>query len=135
MGGVPQKKQKTEKPFKDYINWFEIPAVNFQQALDFYNHIYAMEMETKHDDNYSMAFFPATTGIGGAIVAGPGSMPSDTGPLLYLNGGKDLNTILQRVEVAGGRIVLPKTLINEESGYFAIFIDCEGNKLALHSKK
>ncbi len=135
MGGVSQKKTKTEKPFKDYISWFEIPAVNFQQAVDFYNHVYAIDMETNQDENYTMAFFPATTGIGGAIVAGPGSTPSDTGPLLYLNGGKDLNIILHRVEDAGGRIVLPKTLINEESGYFAIFIDCEGNKLALHSKK
>ncbi|MEX2350391.1 MAG: VOC family protein [Flavobacteriaceae bacterium] len=134
MGGVSSKKQKTEKPFKDYVNWFEIPAVNFQQAVNFYNHIYAMDMEINQDENYTMAFFPATTGIGGAIVAGPGSTPSDTGPLLYLNGGKDLNTILQRVEKAGGRIVLPKTLINEDSGYFAIFIDSEGNKLALHSK-
>lgn len=134
MGGISKKKPKTEKPFRDYINWFEIPAVNFQQALDFYNHIYAIDMETKYDDNYSMAFFPTKNGVGGAIVAGPGSMPSDTGPLLYLNGGHDLNTILQRVEKAGGRIVLPKSLINQEAGYFAIFIDCEGNKLALHSK-
>jgi len=39
------------------------------------------------------------------------------------------------VEPAGGRIVMPKPHINEESGYFAIFIDSEGNKLALHSEK
>jgi len=70
-----------------------------------------------------------------AIVAGPGSTPSDSGPLIYLNAGKDLNQILNRIEPAGGRIIMPKTMINEESGYFAIFIDSEGNKLALHSKK
>jgi len=29
---------------------------------------------------------------------------------------------------------MPKTLISADAGYFAIFIDCEGNKLALHSK-
>lgn len=80
-------------------------------------------------------FFLQKNGIGGAIVAGPGSTPSDTGSLLYLNGGKDLNLILEKVEAAGGRIIMPKTLINEEAGYFAIFIDSEGNKLALHSKK
>jgi predicted enzyme related to lactoylglutathione lyase len=82
-----------------------------------------------------MAFFPATDGIGGAIVKGPGSIPNDSGPLLYLNGGKDLNEILKKVPNAGGRIVLPKTLISDDAGYFAIFIDTEGNKLALHSKK
>ncbi len=81
-----------------------------------------------------MAFFPAKNGIGGAIVAGPGSTPCATGTLLYLNGGEDLNQILSKVEEAGGRVVMSKTLINEDSGYFAIFIDSEGNKLALHSQ-
>lgn len=135
MGGTSLKKQKEEKPFTNFISWFEIPAVNFQQAVDFYNHIYAIDMEKNFSDNHAMAFFPAKNGVGGAIVAGPGSTPSDTGSLLYLNGGKDLNLILEKVEAAGGRIIMPKTLINEEAGYFAIFIDSEGNKLALHSKK
>ncbi len=133
MGGVPSKKQKANKAFKDYISWFEIPAVNFKQAVAFYSHIYNIDMELNYNGNHAMAFFPAKNGIGGAVVAGPGSTPSDTGALLYLNGGKDLNNILSRVEDAGGRIVMPKTLINEESGYFAIFMDSEGNKLALHS--
>jgi predicted enzyme related to lactoylglutathione lyase len=31
--------------------------------------------------------------------------------------------------------VMGRTLISEEAGYFALFIDTEGNKLALHSKK
>ncbi|MGK7389260.1 MAG: VOC family protein [Candidatus Cyclobacteriaceae bacterium M2_1C_046] len=135
MGGVSSKKQKAEKPLTNYISWFEIPAVNFQQAVNFYNHIYGIDMETNFSGNHAMAFFPAKNGIGGAIVAGPGSTPSDTGSLLYLNGGKDLNLILERIEPAGGRIVMPKTLITEEAGYFAIFIDSEGNKLALHSNK
>lgn len=134
MGGVSSKKKKQET-LKNYVSWFEIPAINFQQAVDFYNQIYGIEMEKNFDGNYAMAFFPAEKGIGGAIVAGPGSTPSDTGPLIYLNAGKDLNIILKRIEQAGGRIVMPKTMINEESGYFAIFIDSEGNKLALHSKK
>ena len=135
MGGVTSGSKKDKGLFKDYVSWFEIPAVNFQQAVDFYNYIYGIEMEKNFDGNYAMAFFPANEGIGGAIVAGPGSTPSDTGPLIYLNGGKDLNLILKKVEKAGGRIIMPKTLINKESGYFAIFIDSEGNKLALHSKK
>lgn len=134
MGGVPSKKQKTENNITNYISWFEIPAVNFQQAVNFYNHIYGIEMEQNFNGNLAMAFFPAKNGIGGAIVAGPDSTPCDTGTLLYLNGGKDLNHILSKVEEAGGRIVMPKTLINVEHGFFAIFIDSEGNKLALHSK-
>lgn len=134
MGGITSKKKKEGIAVKDFISWFEIPAINFQQAVDFYNRIFKIEMETNFDGNYAMAFFPVNNGVGGAVVAGPGSTPGDTGPLLYLNAGKDLSRILKRIEPAGGRIVMPKTLINKESGHFAIFIDPEGNKLALHSK-
>lgn len=134
MGGTTSNKKKKEKII-NCINWFEIPAINFQQSVDFYNTIFGIEMEKNFNGNYAMAFFPAEKGIGGAVVAGPGSTPGDSGPLLYLNAGEDLSIVLDRVELAGGRIVMPKTLINEESGHFAVFIDSEGNKLALHSNK
>jgi hypothetical protein len=133
MGGVSPKKKKEEQPVKDFISWFEIPAINFQQAVAFYNYIFNMEMEKNSESNYAMAFFPINKGIGGAIIAGPGSTPSDTGTLIYLNAGKDLTQVLKRIEPAGGRVIMSKTLINKESGYFALFIDSEGNKLALHS--
>lgn len=72
-------------------------------------------------------------GIGVAIVQGEGYIPSEKGIRIYLNGGDDLNTVLHRVEGAGAKIVLPKTQIAPDLGYFAVFIDCEGNQLALHS--
>jgi len=126
-------KAKTMR-LKHFVNWFEIPALNFHRAVNFYNQIYGIEMETTNMNNYDMAFFPANKGIGGAVVYGEGCIPSDAGPLVYLNGGRDLDVILSRIEPAGGRIILQKTLINEAVGYFALFIDTEGNRLALHSK-
>lgn len=132
MGSTSSKK-KTKLSSKDYISWFEIPAFNFQQAVGFYNQIYDIQMEVFSSNGHAMAIFPTDGGIGGAVVAGPGSVPSEHGPLIYLNAGKDLNTVLTKVEPAGGRVIMSKTLINDESGYFAIFIDSEGNKLALHS--
>ena len=132
MGSVTSNISK--RKLKHYINWFEIPALNLERAVAFYNQIYGIEMETHELDNYSMAFFPANKGIGGAIVMGQGCIPSETGTLVYLNGGKDLSPVLEKIEPAGGRIVLPKTQINDAAGYFAIFIDSEGNRLALHSK-
>ena len=92
-------------------------------------------MEITETGAYSMALFPADNGIGGALVKGEGSIPGEIGTLVYLNAGKDLNTVLNKIQDAGGHIILEKTLISEESGYFALFIDTEGNKLALHSKK
>lgn len=132
--GSTSGKNKKPAVLKDYVSWFEIPAHNFEQALAFYNHIYDINMETTSSNTHRMAFFPANGGIGGAVVCGPGSNPSDSGPLLYINGGNDLNNVLNRVEDAGGRVVMKKTLISKEGGYFAIFIDSEGNKLAIHSK-
>ena len=117
-----------------FVSWFEIPALNFERAVRFYSEIYQVKMETNEMNGYSMAFFPGNHQIGGAIITGEGSEPSDKGPLLYLNGGSDLDRVLGRVEAAGGRVLMPKQIINEDARYFALFIDSEGNKLALHSK-
>lgn len=130
------KHVKKERPLnlKHFVNWFEIPAYNFERAVSFYSQIYAIEMDSTEINGYFMAFFPAKNGIGGAVVAGEGCTPNTTGPLLYLNGGKDLDIVLSRVEPAGGRVIMGKTLINDAVGYFALFMDTEGNRLALHSK-
>ena len=117
---------------KDFVSWFEIPVYDIQRATAFYNSVYNIQMEVSVNGEYAMAFFPADHGIGGALVAGPGCTPTDTGVLIYLNAGNDLEIVLGRVELAGGRVIMSRTLINEQSGYFAIFIDTEGNRLAFH---
>ncbi len=133
MGSTAGSKKKTSHK-KDFVSWFEIPSLNFQQSVIFYNYIFDIEMEQNVTESNSMAFFPVKNGIGGAIISGVGSIPSDVGPLIYLNAGNDLNDVLNKVEPGGGRIIMKKTLISKQDGYFAIFIDCQGNKLALHSK-
>lgn len=134
MKTPPKKKKEAEKiEIDNYINWFEIPALNIDRAVEFYNNIFQIEMKMASMNGYSMAYFPTKTGTGGAIISGEGSVPSQKGPLIYLNGGEDLQNVLSRVESAGGRVLMPKQLIDEEAGCFALFIDSEGNKLALHS--
>jgi predicted enzyme related to lactoylglutathione lyase len=119
---------------KNSINWFEIPVTDFERAKLFYSMIYNYEMpEEKMGANHLGFFLVKQGGIGGAIVHGEGYIPSPDGTLVYLNGGKDLNTMLDRVEKAGGKILKPKTKINDNLGYFAIFVDSEGNRVALHS--
>ena len=58
---------------------------------------------------------------------------SAKGTMPYLNGGEDLTEMLGRINDAGGNVVLPKTKISDEVGFMAIFMDTEGNKVALHS--
>ncbi|MEI6263723.1 MAG: VOC family protein [Sphingobacteriia bacterium] len=127
-------KLKKQSVFKNFVTWFEIPAYNHFRSVAFYNYIYGIEITTVEINGLAMGFFPAESGIGGAIVTGPGCVPSEIGPLIYLNGGEDLNSVLYKVNEAGGRVLMEKTYISDTAGYFALFIDSEGNRLALHSK-
>ncbi len=118
------------------INWFEIPASDLKRACDFYANVLSQEVHTQDINGLKMGFLHnGEDGVGGALVAGDGYSPSADGALVYLNGGEDLNTPLSRVEKSGGQVVLPKTKISDEIGYFAMFIDSEGNKVAFHSPK
>jgi predicted enzyme related to lactoylglutathione lyase len=115
------------------INWFELPAKNFDRAVKFYGEILAAELQLMDNPQMKMAFFPTTErGVGGCVTHGNGNRPNAEGTLVYLNGGEDLGTPLSRVEAAGGSVVMPKTSIGE-NGYMAIFLDTEGNRVALHS--
>lgn len=127
-------KLKEQSEFKDFVTWFEIPAYNHYRSVAFFNYIYGIEITTVELNGFAMGFFPAENGIGGAIVTGQGCVPSEIGPLIYLNGGFDLNTVLSKVNEAGGRVIMEKSYLSDTAGYFALFIDSEGNRLALHSK-
>jgi len=116
------------------INWFELPAKNLDRAKAFYEAVLEMEMIVPFSD-MKYAMFPADMmngEIGGGLVEQEGHEPSQQGALIYLNGGPDLDVPLARVEVAGGKIVMPKTSIGQ-NGFMARFIDTEGNLVAFHS--
>lgn len=121
---------------KNAINWYEIPAADFERARKFYSAIYDFEMPEFPMSPVRMGILlydDKNQGTGGAIVFGDGYAPSKEGPKICLNSASDLNTVLQRVEKAGGKILLPKSLITEELGYLAVFEDTEGNQISLHS--
>ena len=121
---------------KNAINWFEIPVKNFESSKTFYETILDTQLDIVEMKEMGslMGFFPSDmeNGVGGSIISGPGYEPSQKGSLVYLNGGDDLTASLDRVEQAGGTVIVPKTSIGEH-GFIAQFIDPEGNKVALHS--
>lgn len=120
------------------INWFEIPAKNFERACKFYSNVLGGDIHEMQMDQLRFGFMPNFSqqdgGVGGAVVSGDGYEPSDKGSVVYLNGGEDLNNPLNKVEAAGGKVVMPKTGIGE-NGFIAHFIDTEGNRVAFHSMK
>ena len=119
------------------INWFEIPAKDFDRACKFYAEVLDGEVQ-KMDSPTGLkyGFLPGTEpkSVGGTVVAGEGYEPTTKGTMVYLNGGDDLDVPLGRVEKAGGKILLSKTSIGK-NGFMAQFTDTEGNKVALHSMK
>jgi predicted enzyme related to lactoylglutathione lyase len=120
------------------ITWFEIPVTDFDRANKFYSSLFAVEtLHTEQFGPWKMGFFPMETqeGVGGAIVFGENCTPNAGGVLVYINAGEDLTEMMNRIEPAGGKVIKQKTLIKEDIGYFAMFMDTEGNKLALHSRK
>ena len=120
---------------ENLINWFEIPATDFNRSVKFYKQILEADVQETEMFGMKMGFMPTDgTNVSGAVVQGEGYTPSMEGAVIYLNGGNDLQNMLSRVEVAGGKVIVPKTQISPEIDYFAMFIDTEGNKMALHSK-
>ncbi len=119
---------------ENVINWFEIPATDFGRAVLFYNAVLGLEIKETEMFGTKTGFFPADgKNVSGAIVQGDDYKPSSDGVIAYLNGGNDLQTILNRVESHHGKVIVPKTQISPEMGYFGMFIDTEGNKMAVHS--
>ena len=120
------------------ISWFEVPATNLERAQKFYETIFGINLISMDLPNIKMRMFPLDdmmTGVGGAIVDSGGfHKPSATdGPLIYLNANPDVQNVLDKVEAAGGKIMVPKTEISPEYGYMAVIIDTEGNRIGLHS--
>ncbi len=120
------------------ISWFEIGTSDLNRATKFYETIFGVTLTPLDLDNIKMRMFPLVdmmTQVGGAIVDSGGfHKPSATdGPLIYLNGNPDVQNVLDKVEAAGGKIMVPKTMISPEYGFMAVILDSEGNRIGLHS--
>ncbi|MEX0362516.1 VOC family protein [Flagellimonas sp.] len=119
---------------KSYVSIFEIPATDITRAINFYEHILDLKIEKFEMPDMEMGILPYEEQlVTGVITKGEGFQPSADGTTIYLNGGDNLQTILDKVEENGGQIMVPKTPHADEMGFFALFIDSEGNKMGLHS--
>lgn len=123
--------------YTNAVSWFEIPATDLARAQTFYETIFGRPLVTMDFPNIKMRMFPIEDmmGVGGAVVDSGGfHKPSATeGPLIYLNANPDVQMVLDKIETAGGQILVPKTEISPDYGHMAVFLDTEGNRIALHS--
>lgn len=118
---------------KNAVNWFELPAKNFDRAVKFYSAVLNAEVRKEDVNGEPNGILPyGDPGVGGAIVKRDGFNPTPTGAIVYLNVAGDIDGAQARIEPAGGKVILPKTHIGDP-GYVAIFTDTEGNRVGLHS--
>ncbi len=115
------------------LNWFEIPVTEVARAKKFYETAFDIEMQEMEMMGMQMVMFPSQSPkSSGALVKSPNHQPSTQGSIVYLNGNPNLQTILNKIESAGGKVTMPKTSIGE-NGNMAFFLDTEGNLVGLHS--
>lgn len=114
------------------ITWFEIPSNNFDRAVAFYETVLNVALKREEMDAIAMAVFPHADGqAAGAVVSGAPYQPAADGVCIYLY-STDFDAALQRVEQNGGKVVMPRMSIGP-NGFIAHFIDCEGNRIGLHT--
>ena len=120
------------------INWFEIPATDIDRATKFYEAIFSITMHSMGEMmGMKMAGFPSDPMNGkasGGLVQGPMHTPSQDGAVIYLNASPSIQAVLDRIEPAGGKVIMPRTQISPEIGYMAFFVDTEGNRIGLHAQ-
>lgn len=122
------------------ITWFEIPVLDTERAKKFYETILDIKMVIKVDGKEEAVFFPynpnviqATSGrVTGVLSKADKNIPSMNGTLVYINASPSIQTVLDKTEQVGGKVILPKTKM--PAGFIAIIIDSEGNRVGLHSE-
>lgn len=115
------------------ITHIEIPAPDFNKAVEFYSEVFNWGIEVVTVDHY--AFFTiGNTGAGGGLDASLVAAPAKTGPQLVIN-VDDIDSMLNKIQAGGGTILTPKQEIPGGHGFYCEFTDPNQNYLQLHSRK
>lgn len=135
-----QKLKKIDEQ-TNILTWFEIPVTDIGRAQKFYETILDIKMVKRTDGEDEAVFFPfdpnviqATSGrVTGVLSKTERNIPSSHGTIVYINASPSIQTVLDKVEKAGGKVISPKIQI--PPGFIAIMIDSEGNKVGLHAEQ
>jgi predicted enzyme related to lactoylglutathione lyase len=118
------------------FSYVAIPASIFDRAFQFYSVITGGRIVKNELAPFPMAYFVDKENSNiGHLFQLPNFKSSSDGVIVYMEFADDLNETLSKIKNAGGSVVMPKTLIAPGKGFWALFLDTEGNKLALHSNQ
>ena len=133
-----------------FISWFEIPARDFNRAMEFYKNVFKKEIDIYDFSGVAHGVFRLEGELTGAIVDSENEDAIQYGAILFFDANPDMSEILDLVEENGGEVLqrkalikntrandgmaeIPQNLIDGNIGYYAYFEDCEGNKMGLYS--
>jgi uncharacterized protein len=118
------------------ITWFEIPSKDLDRATRFYEDVLGVQLKPDAMGPMKMSLFPAEKGQpSGCVIHADGYRPGAESTTVYLNLRDDLAKPLGKVEKAGGKVLQGKTALPENMGFYAQFLDCEGNRVGFFSPK
>ena len=120
------------------VVWTEIPVIELERAMDFYSYVFKCKLKVDFAGPPAMSFLPYNDQAEGSsatlIQMEEYYKPSNShGAMVYFN-CDDIDTAEKRILSAGGKVLISKRQISPEHGFMAVFLDTEGNRLALHSK-
>lgn len=103
--------------------------------MAFYEAVFGCKLDRHQMGPFDVAWFPwdeSRHGAAGSLVKAEGFYkPSTDGAKINFS-SDNANIELDRIEKAGGKIIQPKTEINPDIGFLALFHDSEGNEIAIH---
>jgi predicted enzyme related to lactoylglutathione lyase len=116
---------------KNRFVWVDIPVANLDRAQKFYAAVLGIAVHKEQFGDVSFCVLDHKDGNGGCLVENAAEV-SAKGALVYLNVDQRIREAVAKVESNGGSIITPIHAIGPH-GFRAVVIDCEGNRIALHS--
>lgn len=133
---------------KQFIRWFEIPANDFERAVNFYTNVFGLQLNHVVLNGINHGIFQLNEGQVTGAVVDYGTALLKPRVVLFFDGDPSISDLEKRIIEHGGQILVSKTLIKNKTaegqyiipknfidgsnlGYFAYFLDTEGNKMGL----
>ncbi|HET8551350.1 MAG TPA: VOC family protein [Gammaproteobacteria bacterium] len=121
-------------PTRNQIVWVDIPVIDLDRAIDFYSAVLGDKVERADAGGVEIGILPhADNSASGCLYVSEDYPPTTHGPLIYLNVDGRIDDAELAADRHGGRMIEPRAQIGEH-GWRVIFIDPEGNRIALHSQ-
>jgi len=132
------------------IKWIQIPTININRAATFYENVFGAAFFFEDLNNIPHAVFkPGINGkkiLNGTLIQV--KEPIGLGTILFFDATGNFELIIDLIKEYGGKILTSKTLITKKEsadsfaipntyidnkpGYYAHFLDSEGNKMGLY---